>query len=315
MRGRTVVVAVALLAWVAGSTIGSLVVSRQAWARTAIITLGKPHAGFTPDPSGRRTITILAVGSDARPGQDPLRSRADSIHVVFLHPRKQQAVIVGIPRDSLVSIPGRGTDKINAAMASGGPASLVQTVERNFGTRIDYWAVASFWGLPRMVNAVGGFDVRVPFPMRDAASGSNFRAGRRHLNGLQVLAFARDRHSVPGGDFGRQENGGRVFVAALAQFQRRYRADPGSLVTWIVAGMRNMDTDLRVPELVDLAFGVTQLRLRDVRNVVVPGGTGTVGGRSVVILSMSTARRIFADAKADGALQRANVPRSPTGAG
>jgi anionic cell wall polymer biosynthesis LytR-Cps2A-Psr (LCP) family protein len=200
-------------------------------------------------------------------------------------------------------------------MASGGPGGLVQTVERNFGTRIDYWAVASFWGLPRMVNAVGGLDVGVPFAMRDAASGSNFRPGRRHLNGLQVLAFARDRHSVPGGDFGRQENGGRVFVAALAEFQQSYRTNPGSLVTWIVAGMRNMDTDIRVPELVDLAFGATRIRLREVRNVVLPGGTGTVGGRSVVTLSMSTARRIFADAKADGALRRANVPHSPTGAG
>jgi LCP family protein required for cell wall assembly len=314
VRGRTLVAAVALLAWVAGSTMGSLAPSEQAQARAAVISLGKPHARYTPDPSGRRTITVLAVGSDARPGQDPLRSRADSIHVVFLHPRKQQAVVVGIPRDSLVSIPGRGTDKINAAMASGGPASLVQAVERNFGTRIDYWAVASFWGLPRMVNAVGGLDVRVPFAMRDAASGSNFRPGRRHLNGLQVLAFARDRKSVPGGDFGRQENGGRVFVAALAEFQRAYRTNPGSLLAWIVAGMRNMDTDLRVAELVDLAFGVTRMHLRDVRNVVLPGGTGTVGGRSVVTLSMSTARRVFADAKADGALQRANVPRSPTGA-
>ena len=59
----------------------------------------------------------LAIGSDARPGQNPLRSRADSIHVIFLHPRKERAVIVGIPRDSWVSIPGLGTSKINAAEA------------------------------------------------------------------------------------------------------------------------------------------------------------------------------------------------------
>ena len=51
------------------------------------------------------------------------------------------------------------------------------------------------------------------------------------------------------------------------------------------------------------------------QNVVLPGGTGTIGGRSVVVLSMGTARAIFADAMADGALRPANVPRSPTGAG
>jgi polyisoprenyl-teichoic acid--peptidoglycan teichoic acid transferase len=130
-----------------------------------------------------------------------------------------------------------------------------------------------------------------------------------------VLAFARDRHSVPGGDFGRQENGGRVFLSALVQFQKEYRQNPGRLLTWIAAGVRNMDTDLPVGELVDLAFAATGIRFKDARNVVLPGGTGTVGGRSVVVLSMSTARAIFADAKADGALRPGNIPRSPTGTG
>jgi len=279
------------------------------------VVIGRAHGGYTPDPTGRRTITILAIGSDARPGQNPLGLRADSIHVIFLHPRRQQAVIVGIPRDSLVSIPGLGTSKINAAMSSGGPARMVQAVERNFGARMDYWAVTSFWGITRMVETVGGLQVRIPFRMQDRFSGSNFHRGLKRLNGTQVLAFARDRHSVPGGDFGRQENGGRVFVSALLQFQKEYRRNPSRLLTWIAAGVRNMETDLPVGELVDLAFAASGIRFRDVRNVVLPGGTGSVGGRSVVLLSMGAARAIFADAKADAALRPGNVPRSPTGAG
>lgn len=307
--------AFAVVAWLAGSTVGSVSHTTGAAAQARGIVLGRAHADFTPDPSGRRTIAILAVGSDARPGQNPLTSRADSIHVVLLHPRKQQAVVVGIPRDSWVSIPGRGTDKINAALSSGGPAGLVRTVEHNFGVRIDYWAITSFWGITRMVNSVGGLDVRIPFRMHDAASGSNFRPGRRHLDGQQVLAFARDRKSVPAGDFGRQENGGRVFLAALAQFQREYREDPSRLLTWIAAGSMNMSTNLPISELIDLAWDVTGVRMKRVRNVVLPGGTATISGTSVVTLSIGTARRIFGDAKADGALRPANVPRSPTGHG
>lgn len=313
MTRRALVVAVAIASWVAGGTIGSITTS--AGANPAGIVMGKAHAGFTPDPSGRRTIAILAVGSDARPGQNPLRSRADSIHVIFLHPRKRQAVIVGIPRDSWVSVPGWGADKINASLATGGPPRLVRTVERNFGARIDYWAITSFPEITRMVNTVGGLDIRIPFRMRDRYSGSNFRPGLRHLRGGGVLAFARDRHSVPGGDFGRQENGGRVFLAALAQFKREFRKDPGRLLTWIGAGTRNMATDVPIGELIELAFDATQVRVEAVRNVVLPGGTATIGGSSVVTLSMSTARRIFADAKADGALRGRNVPRSPTGHG
>lgn len=307
---RPALLAAILLAWSLGSTIGSIAGSTSV-ARAGIL-LGKPRVHFAPELPGRRTITILAVGSDARPGQDPLRTRSDSIHLIFLSPRTGHAVLVGIPRDSWVSIPGRGSNKINAALAAGGPPLLVETVERNFGTRIDYWAVASFWGLEGMVNAVGGLQVRIPFRM-GATFGGEFRPGLRRLAGNRVLAFARERHSVPGGDFGRQENGGRVFMAALAQFQREYRQDPGRLLTWVGAGMRNLDTNLPVGEVVDLALGVTNLRLQRVRNVVFPGGTGSVGGSSVVFLAMSTARRVVADAEKDGTLSPGNIPRSPTG--
>ena len=171
MTRRAAVAVVVLLAWVAGSTIGSIAGLPAAHARTPGIVFGRAHGGYTPDPTGRRTITILAIGSDARPGQNPLASRADSIHVIFLHPRKQRAVVVGIPRDSWVSIPGLGTTKINAAMSSGGPARMVQTVEQNFGARIDYWAVTSFWGITRMFETIGGLQVRVPFRMQDRFSG------------------------------------------------------------------------------------------------------------------------------------------------
>jgi LCP family protein required for cell wall assembly len=314
MRRRALVTAITLAAWAAGSVAGSLSGFTPARAATPGILIGKAHARFSFDLSGRKTITILAVGSDARPGELPQYSRADSLHVIFLHPRKEQAVIVGIPRDSWVSIPGLGTDKINAAMASGGPTRLVQTIERDFGARIDYWAVTSFWEIQRMVNAVGGLTIRIPFRMRDANAGSNFTPGVKRLNGKQVLAFSRDRHSLGSGDFGRSENGGRVFLAALAQFQKQYRKDPTRLLAWIAAGARNMRSDIPVTDLIDLAFDVTSLRSKDVRNVVLPGGTATIGGKSVVTLSMTTARRIFADAKVDGALRKGNVPRSPTGA-
>jgi LCP family protein required for cell wall assembly len=315
MRRKAWIAIGVLAAWVAGSTVGSIAELPAATARTPAIVIGRAHGGYVSDPTGRRTIAILAIGSDARPGQDPLRSRSDSIHVIFLHPRRQQAVIVGIPRDSLVSIPGLGTSKINAAMSSGGPTRLVQTVERNFGARIDYWAVTTFTGIARMVDTVGGLRVRIPFRMQDRFSGSNFRPGLKRLRGPQVLSFARDRHSVPGGDFGRQENGGRVLVSALVQFKKEFRENPGRLLTWIAAGARNMDTDIPVAELIDLAFAASGIPSGDVRNVVLPGGTGTIGGRSVVVLSMGTARAIFADAKADGALRPGNVPRSPTGVG
>ena len=313
MIRRAAIAVVVLLGWAAGSTLGSGAGVPAAQAAPAAFALGRAHGDFTPALDGRRTITILAVGSDAR-GGPAVTGRSDSIHVIFLHPRKRRAVVVGIPRDSWVSIPGHGTDKINAAMSSGGPSRLVATIERNFGARIDYWAVTSFGGFESIVNGIGGLAIRVPFRMQDSFSGSNFRAGRHRLNGRQALAFARDRHSVPGGDFGRQENGGRVLESALEQFRKEYRRDPARLLAWIAAGVRHIDTDLAVTELVDLAFTATKVAPARVRNLVLPGGTATIGGKSVVTLPMGAARAIFADAVKDGALRPGNVPHSPTGA-
>jgi len=311
---RALIVGALLLGWVAGSLVGSGGGLPTAEAHPPAVVLGRAHGGYTPEATGRRTITILAVGSDARPGQNPLTSRADSIHLLFLHPRRGQAVVVGIPRDSWVSIPGRGSNKINAALASGGPSQLVRTVERNFGARIDYWAVTSFWGIADMVNEIGGLQVRVPFRMVDPFSGANFHRGLQRLHGKQVLAFARDRKSVPGGDFGRQENGGRVFEAALAQFRKEYRRNPGRLLTWLAAGIRHMDSDVPVDELIDLAFTAARVQPARVRNLVLPGASGSAGGLSIVRLSMGWSRAIVRDATADGAIGRHNVPPSPTGA-
>ena len=62
MTRRAAVAVVVLLAWVAGSTIGSIAELPAAAARTPGIVFGRAHGGYTPDPTGRRTITILAIG-------------------------------------------------------------------------------------------------------------------------------------------------------------------------------------------------------------------------------------------------------------
>src|SRR5207245_2005927 len=62
-------------------------------------------------------LFFLVVGSDARPGEDVRRSRADSIHIVAVDPQTRRGTVLGLPRDSYVDIPGHGRQKINAALA------------------------------------------------------------------------------------------------------------------------------------------------------------------------------------------------------
>lgn len=258
-------------------------------------------ASYVPALQGRRPLFILALGSDARPGESVTGQRSDSIHLIGVDLKRRRATILGFPRDSWVHIPGHGTTKINTAMTLGGPSLTVRTVESITGIRIDFWMLTSFGGLRRMVNGIGGLKVYVPRPMHDPFSGADFSKGLHRFNGSKALAFARDRHDVPGGDLGRSANQGRLLLAALSRLHKVFDDNPGTIFKWIAVGWRNIRTDLSVTTLLDLALTATQVPPKNVKNLVVPATIGQVGSASVVFIS-SSARQIFADMQADGAV-------------
>jgi LCP family protein required for cell wall assembly len=311
MKRRAVVVVLGLAAWVSGSAIGALGPT-AAHADSSGIVLGQAHAGYTPSLTGDKPIVILAVGSGARPGDDVMHSLSDSIHLIFLDPAKHHATLVGIPRDSWVDIPGHGTSKINAALFYGGPPLMVQTIENLTGVHIDYWAMTTFWGFTNMINAINGLSIDIPFRIVDTNARANLEPGVQRLNGVQALAMARDRDSMLEGDFARSENQGRLMLAALAQFHADYHADPGNMFTWLGGGMSNMSTSLPLSQVMQLALTVSEVPVKNVQNVVLPGTTATIGSQSTVQLNTAWKDRIFSDVKTDGMLTKANTPPSPT---
>ena len=312
MTRRFVAVLLVMAAWVAGTVAGSLG-GTPAAASSPGIAIGKAHADYTPSLTGSKPIVILAVGSGARPGDDVLHSLSDSLHLIFLNPDQHRATLVGIPRDSWVDIPGHGSNKINSALADGGPDLMVQTIETRFGVHIDYWAITTFWGFKDMIDKIGGLVVNVPFRMYDPPySGVDLKAGVQRLSGDQALAMARDRHSLLAGDFGRQEDGGRLILAALAQFKKEFDADPASLFNWIGAGWTHMNTSLTIDDVMLLAYTATAQPGGGVQNIVLPGSSQTLGGTSAVALNDAAVSAIFNDVTPDGIVSKRNVPPSPT---
>jgi LCP family protein required for cell wall assembly len=166
----------------------------------------------------------LIVGSDSRQGLS--RAQIDELHVGFdestndsdslmlLHMGTGKPVLISIPRDSYVPIPGHGENKINAALAFGGPTLLVQTVENVTGLRINHYMGIGFDGLVSVVNTVGGVRICLPSAIQDSYSGVNLSAGCHNLNGTQALAFVRDRHSFATSDLQRIQDQ-RAFLKAL----------------------------------------------------------------------------------------------------
>lgn len=254
-----------------------------------------------PGVPTRGTLFILALGSDARPGQSVARSRADSIHVIGVNLRKGKASIVGIPRDSYVHIPGVGGGKINSALFHGGPRLMVRTVEGLTGIRMDGYLLTGFQGFRRMVSLIGGVTVRIPYRMSDAASGAHFAPGKKRLGGKGALAFSRNRHDAPGGDIGRSLNQGAVIVAALRELRNDVRRNPLTLFRWAMVGSRHLHTDLSLGEMLELLMAGMAIEPGRVRNRVVSGGAGTAGGQSTVRLGPG-AGALFRDLRRNGIL-------------
>jgi LCP family protein required for cell wall assembly len=166
----------------------------------------------------------LIAGSDGRDGLT--NQQIEELHVGFdfgtdnsdtlmlLHIGSGRPVLISIPRDSYVPIPGYGDNKINAALGFGGPSLLVQTVENVTGLRINHYVGIGFAGLVSVVNDVGGVRICLTAPMQDADSGADFNAGCQTMNGAQALAFVRDRHSFADEDLQRMQDQ-RAFLKAL----------------------------------------------------------------------------------------------------
>jgi LCP family protein required for cell wall assembly len=168
----------------------------------------------------------LITGSDSRQGLTAAQERqlstgfdiggqrSDTILILHIPSGGGRPLLISIPRDSYVSIPGHGDNKINAAYAFGGPKLLAETIQNNTGLDINHYIGIGFGGFVNVVNSVGGVRMCLTAPLKDVASGVNLKAGCQILNGGQALAYVRDRHNFATQDLQREEDQ-RIFLKAL----------------------------------------------------------------------------------------------------
>jgi len=230
-----------------------------------------------------QVVWILAVGSDARPGEDMLRTRGDALQLVGINTSTGAATTIGIPRDSWVPIPGYGSNRVNAALTFGGPELLGRAVGDLVGIQPDYVFVTRFPFFEDMVNDIGGIHVRNPRYFSDVnLKPRGFQQGRIHLDGYGAMAFARIRKTLPGGDFDRTANQQIVLRGVL----------------------EHLHTDLSPAEVFRFAQAVAQVDPGKITSCVVQGSIGNVGGASVVLPYVEQARRYGDDARRDATIRR-----------
>lgn len=239
------------------------------------------RAVLTPDAGSILTnpTTILVLGVDKRTGEP---ARSDTIMLMRVDPKTHSIAQLSIPRDMLVSIPGNGQSKINAAIAWGGPALSVRTVRQFTGIPVNHIMIVKMKGFPRMIDAVGGVDVYVPKTISSwypSGRTVTFKRGLNHMDGARAEEYVRMRKVD--NDFFRMARQQQVVQALQKKLTAR-----GDLLRlpWIGQKiMRATATDLSARQLIELAY--LKWRTPQSKNVkLVMQGTPTyIGGVDYVV--------------------------------
>ena len=261
-------------------------------------------------PAASAGTNWLITGSDSRQGLTRKQERqlatgvgigghrSDTVMILHVPSNGGPSVLVSLPRDSYVDIPGFGMNKLNAAYSFGGPKLLAKTVQNATGLEINHYMGIGFGGLVNVVNAVGGVRMCIPQNLNDPASGLHLTKGCQTLSGAQALGFVRTRHLFATQDLLREQDQ-RAFIKSLltkmtsvGTLANPFAAFPAANGA---ASSLTVDKGTQLYQLIQVAFA-----LRHPETTTVPiGSTPLLAVGDVVIWDKAQALRLFDAMKND----------------
>ncbi|MGN0517417.1 MAG: LCP family protein [Acutalibacteraceae bacterium] len=173
-------------------------------------------------------LNIMLFGSDTRYVGNT--GNSDTMILLSVDNRHQKIKFTSFMRDTWINIPGYGPNKMNASYSYGGPSLAIETIERNYGIKIDRYAVVDFSSFIDIIDTLGGIDIELTdfeidyinmqlYDNRQSDTRYTLKdsAGIVHLNGQQALWHARNRDSEMS-DFDRTSRQRQVINTVMDQF-------------------------------------------------------------------------------------------------
>lgn len=257
-KGRVFLLLILLIVILCGGFMAGMGLYDRFFSADDPVPKQKENQLLTEEPLSSR-INVLLLGKDDGDSEDmnnpDAPKRTDSMMVVSFDPEKKQIAIVGLPRDTRVTIPGRrGHDKINAAYAYGGTKRAVRTVEQLLQIPINYYMVVDWQGFIKVIDMLGGVDLYVDNNMDYEDPYANLKIhlkkGYQHLDGEKAGQYVRFRHDELG-DIGRVERQQKFMKALAGQFFTF--TNMLKLPMIINTGLDYVDTDMNLMTMIRAA--------------------------------------------------------------
>ncbi len=253
-----------------------------------------PDTITTPGTEGKR-LNVLLLGIDARQGETMARS--DSMILASYDPKTRQVSLLSIPRDTRVSIPGHGMDKINSASVYGGPDLAMRVVSNLLGIQVKYYVLTNFSGFKDIVNALGGvtLDVEQNMYHEDETDGGVYEIslskGTQRLNGDKALQYVRYRDYALG-DIDRTKHQ-QKFLMALGK-EMLQPSTITKLPRLIPEINRYVKTNLGLSDMVKMASAMKNDENYNMVAQTLPGRPIEIGGVSYWGVDPSEAKQTLA---------------------
>lgn len=151
-----------------------------------------------------KVLNVMLFGEDNSDGEE--HGRTDTMIMMSIDNWHKKLKLTSFQRDTYVYIPGYGQNKINAAYTYGGPKLTIETIEANFGIKIDRYAVVDFDSFIEIIDTLGGIDMEITQDEIDYINYQMYKneqvdspktitdaPGMVHLNGQEALWYARNR--------------------------------------------------------------------------------------------------------------------------
>ncbi|GMQ92748.1 MAG: hypothetical protein BMS9Abin12_0225 [Acidimicrobiia bacterium] len=244
--------------------------------------------------------TFLIVGGDEVSGA------ADVILYLVRPTNGAKPFMISLPRDLYVeNACTGGNSRINSLIHGceskdiNGPSLLSYTVGQFTGIEVDHFAIFDFDGFERIIDAVGGVEICVEYPVSDRKAELSLPAGCTNASGDQALAWVRSRHtlqkingswkSVPGAsDLLRNQHQQDVIIELFKELKS---FDSPTELTAQAAGLADaftLDDTLSLAGAVSLAWGLRDIDLDDIKRLQIPVRlTRSKTGQSILVATAS----------------------------
>lgn len=274
-----------------------------------LLTLNSNSGNLLTDPY---VLNILLFGAD-KYGDE---GNSDTLILMSIDNRHEKIKLTSFLRDTLVYVPGYYDTKLTHAYALGGAELSIQTIEANFGIKIDRYAVVNFETFKDIVDIMDGVDIELTYDEIEYINAQIAQNGQEeylpwdteegivHLNGQQALWHARNRggyvngqYFYMGDDWGRVQRQ-RAFLDAVMD-KLRSSASLSEIVQIVNAVGPNITTNLKSGEITTLVSGaITYLGYEMVELSIPEDNWEEVdndAGKCLNIIDWNLARRTVAE--------------------